>query len=708
MTDGSAAPLVQAEPLDIAEDAYAMRDAAIVDLHALGSPLWTDFNLHDPGVTFLDVLCYALADLGYLANSDVADHLASADGTIDFERLALFPPAAIFPTSPLTELDYRKVLLDELPELENVWFEDPEPVLQQLGWRAVKFVLRPGSTTAAGGAVAIAACLRRRRALGDMFLPPLAAAIETFSLTAEIDDSPTTGTEALLEAVVRAIQDALTPTIAFRIPSGASNPVDRFSGPTLVRGQVADDALWLPRSWEAAERCVTAAVAEVLLSHGASLRKLELTRLAAPQAQLGVYRLHTSSSTVIVHNAAGDAGDVFPLWTPAPELLGNPVATPTAIANDAAALPTGKFLDAARYRSIQHDLPALYQLSGKGDLETLSERELQILQLKAYLAVFDQVLANAHARLAATAALLSPHVDEVASWTQPIYGVDDITLLLAGYTEPQSAHAAREAARRNFEANLDNPYRTSLRAIASEWCHGGADRRALLLHLLARFGQSLPAQSAENFQTHEQLGQWLAAMPEFSRERGQAASSLAVPSTIERWAGRFLSLPGGEPRDALYVSSSTPDANGYIGRAHYIVEHGMLLDPSTLAATEVSDCGAQPGPLRLPAQFFARRLTQTLTNWTDQTLNPRFERYVRETLQSQLPAHLLVEWRWLSAEHMREFDRLYTAWAAAGFAGAKPAVGPRCCAAHICIAADGPAAELVKFLVVTAAGEAKT
>ena len=29
---------------------------------------WTDFNYHDPGITFLEQICYALTDLGYKSN----------------------------------------------------------------------------------------------------------------------------------------------------------------------------------------------------------------------------------------------------------------------------------------------------------------------------------------------------------------------------------------------------------------------------------------------------------------------------------------------------------------------------------------------------------------------------------------------------------------------------------------------------------------
>lgn len=89
--------------------------------------LWSDYNLHDPGVTILEQLCYALTDLIHRADFDVADYLAEADGTLDFERLALFRPETIFPARPTTLEDYRNSILEEIMEIDNVWLTKLEP-----------------------------------------------------------------------------------------------------------------------------------------------------------------------------------------------------------------------------------------------------------------------------------------------------------------------------------------------------------------------------------------------------------------------------------------------------------------------------------------------------------------------------------------------------------------------------------------------------
>ena len=89
----------------------------------LSGSLWTDYNLHDPGVTILDQLCYALTDLISRTEWETADYLTGADGTIDFDLQALYRPHQIFPSQPITINDYRKMFFDAIPEIDNVWIQ---------------------------------------------------------------------------------------------------------------------------------------------------------------------------------------------------------------------------------------------------------------------------------------------------------------------------------------------------------------------------------------------------------------------------------------------------------------------------------------------------------------------------------------------------------------------------------------------------------
>ncbi|NJB86797.1 hypothetical protein GGR26_002574 [Lewinella marina] len=113
-------------------DFRALRELGIAHIAALSSDLWTDHNLHDPGITLLELLCYALTDLGYRTSLGEAQLFAPAmkgepDGNF-------FTPAEILTNNPVTLLDYRKMLVD-VPGVRNAWIEKVEEQEVPLAYR---------------------------------------------------------------------------------------------------------------------------------------------------------------------------------------------------------------------------------------------------------------------------------------------------------------------------------------------------------------------------------------------------------------------------------------------------------------------------------------------------------------------------------------------------------------------------------------------
>ena len=53
-------PPLQSATLDYG----TLRQQGIRYLERLAGKAWTDFNAHDPGITILEQLCYAITDLG--------------------------------------------------------------------------------------------------------------------------------------------------------------------------------------------------------------------------------------------------------------------------------------------------------------------------------------------------------------------------------------------------------------------------------------------------------------------------------------------------------------------------------------------------------------------------------------------------------------------------------------------------------------------
>lgn len=116
MSSSDVIPRLQtdADGLDFA----SLRADAIARAQELAGNIWTDYNLHDPGVTILEQLCFGLTELAYQVRVPVADYLANERGLIDFNYYALYKPHDIFPTRPITAEDYCKRLLDDIPEID--------------------------------------------------------------------------------------------------------------------------------------------------------------------------------------------------------------------------------------------------------------------------------------------------------------------------------------------------------------------------------------------------------------------------------------------------------------------------------------------------------------------------------------------------------------------------------------------------------------
>ena len=79
-------------------------------LQILSGANWTDYNEHDPGVTVLENISYALTNLSYKADLPMKDILRSAKGdTISSGDNAFFVPSEILTTAPITTIDHPKL-----------------------------------------------------------------------------------------------------------------------------------------------------------------------------------------------------------------------------------------------------------------------------------------------------------------------------------------------------------------------------------------------------------------------------------------------------------------------------------------------------------------------------------------------------------------------------------------------------------------------
>lgn len=113
------------------QDFTVLRKVGIAHIEKMAARLWTDYNVHDPGITTLEMLCYAISDLGYRTAYPIEDILAEKTVGQHDDNRNFYTARQIMPCSSVTLNDFRALLID-VPGVKNAWLEmveRPEPQL---------------------------------------------------------------------------------------------------------------------------------------------------------------------------------------------------------------------------------------------------------------------------------------------------------------------------------------------------------------------------------------------------------------------------------------------------------------------------------------------------------------------------------------------------------------------------------------------------
>lgn len=111
---------------------HSLREEGLRLVQAFSGKVWTDYNIHDPGVTMLEHLCYGLTEVIYRCGFGAEDIFA-IDSGFQPEAVGMYRPEAMLPCDPVTQSDLRRYLYDRVDGVENVWLEAVDRGL----WRIV-------------------------------------------------------------------------------------------------------------------------------------------------------------------------------------------------------------------------------------------------------------------------------------------------------------------------------------------------------------------------------------------------------------------------------------------------------------------------------------------------------------------------------------------------------------------------------------------
>ncbi|MFN7870578.1 MAG: hypothetical protein ACK5QQ_00055, partial [Cyanobacteriota bacterium] len=419
-----------------------LRAEALELLGRLCGDQWSDFNSHDPGITILEQLCFALTELAYRSQWSIEDLLASAGPdwqpaareilggdpvtrddliavvralgceavrveALDQPDLALyFRPSTS--ASALPEGDQTTGLppvagdLELEPDLAFGFGASPQPAVVPRGvWRVAAQL---GAIEQGSGPVALLPIARRlhgARLLGRDFtlevLDPFAVVVR-----AELEVDPARVSPALLvrlhDCLDQAIRQAGAEDNGSGLRSGALIQA-LLALPEVLQVtcfELADSPSGPGRPWH-----LPLPGGGARLHPASSLRLLHCgVPLAVPPGQLR----QAPPSPVLAEPGS------FGLLTSEPTTSGlakSGLAKSDSIAT--AAVSAGRRRTLTSNRSLALDLPAVYGVGLAGlPAGAGPARQEQARQLGTYLQFFDQLLANGQDQLARAIPLLSP------------------------------------------------------------------------------------------------------------------------------------------------------------------------------------------------------------------------------------------------------------------------------------------------------------
>ncbi|WP_315833160.1 hypothetical protein [Bradyrhizobium prioriisuperbiae] len=429
-----------ATPANKGLDYTWLKQAGTELIQQLAGDIWTDYNEHDPGVTTLEQLCYALTDLSYRAEFPLDALLIDPrSGRIDTRRQALFVPRRILPCNPLTQNDYRKLIVDRVEGVANAWLTphpvtDAEPVN---GLYDIALYAPGADPCACDGDFqpdAISArtervYCRHRNLCEDVYaihiLEPLVMRV---GAAASIDDSRTP--ESILAALLFNLGNFLAPELRRRpldslLAAGMTTDAV-FNGPLLRNGFISDDQL----TPKAAEIPVSGIVRVMVRTPGVTGLRDVWVRVGDDD--------HSYSGGELIPVPAKDIpqldtrpsrdGYTIRLYRKGIEVKPDPARVRRELDRLWAgyrrtyplmpqylqhfAVPQGRYHDVRSYYSIQNQYPNTYGINSNGlPDDPTPTRQAQAKQLKGYLLVYDQLLANFLAQLSHAKDLFSTERD---------------------------------------------------------------------------------------------------------------------------------------------------------------------------------------------------------------------------------------------------------------------------------------------------------
>ncbi len=415
--------ILNSDALPTGLDFVELYRQGIRSLEKLSGKFWNDFDLHDPGVSILEQLCYSLVDLSFRSSFDVEQILLSSN-----RELNIFQPSEIFTCNTLTSIDIRKQLIHDIPELNNVWVlpvsekESSFKGIYDLWLDLEKPQTDKEELKRLRKKVRKAFC-RNRNLCEDLssvrILKPLYIKIYA---SIEIDDA--FSVEDVYAEILFKISNFFRPSVgiySFDSISECAFPEQIYEGPALKEGYIKDEELT-----DKPNRILVSDLIKLITDvEGVNaVQKIQLgcgneiydDQIIIPEENIPY--LQNIIEFDVIDGIFISSGN-FTYKRINIETLNRKLNILLAKTNQLLRLKTKEKVEKKQaweidtYTSIQNDMPEVYGIGELGLRNSdTPERKAGAKQLKAYLLLFEQIMANYLSQLSNIASLFSYPIDE--------------------------------------------------------------------------------------------------------------------------------------------------------------------------------------------------------------------------------------------------------------------------------------------------------
>ncbi|NEQ10530.1 MAG: hypothetical protein F6K37_32810 [Moorea sp. SIO4E2] len=651
--------------------------------------LWTDYNTHDPGITILEQLCYAITDLSYRLDFEMKDLLAPAPGDVEINNKQFFTAREILTVNPLTINDYRKLLID-IDGVKNAWvkpIKNSEPPIyydsllhtltfeaskrtQQVNLNGLYRVLiekEKNVSDEAGEEILkknVKYKLNQHRNLCEDFVSVDILKIETISVKAEIEIEEGFDVNKLMAKLYFELDNFISPHLHFftlkELLNQGKAPEAIFDGVPLEHGFLDNEQL---DSFIKKDQLHTSDLIRIILdipgiktvrsitiSSDKSSESEEWALALEPNLTPQLKDIDGLTSNITFYKGQISCNlNLAKAKSHLESLQQQNTKTPSIKQTKDIPIPVGQYRELSDYESIQNDFPATYGIGEIGLPASASpKRKAQAKQLQAYLMFFDKLLADYFAQL--------DHAKDLFSFQ----------------TKNKTTYFSQDLSNLPGAAEVLNPESNSP---TDKWNETDLARRNRFLdHLMAQFCEKFTDYSLLLYDSilEEELIDdkisFLQNYPQISAGRGKAfnytdSSQVWDTENVSGLKQRICSLLGiPYHRKTLALCNELDETEGF-----HIVEHILLRprssndpdsDENFLEFKSNTDSNTDSNTID-PYSF---QISFVFPNWLPRFQEENFKQLIYNIISAEIPAHITPYCYWLDKPNMINFENAYQLW----------------------------------------------